>query len=276
LLLIDLHQLIKSGIIKQAKALGESFADINISAIHASPLKRAHSTAKAIHDSHAPTKAGNPIEFNVDPDLREQHFGIAEGHPWARPGTEAAKTDIQHKAYPAKTGRDDKFPEGESLNELNQRASRAIDRIIIPAVLKAKGEKIEGVEGTHIIIVSHGLCISELLGNLVARTGKSVRSGEYAGLNNTAWTRVQVGLKDEGDGEVGGESIEGQDPSTTPLFVKVVAINSKKHLHNVKRQSGGIGSMSHDADQKDIRAFFGGASIAPQPATPPAGNWGIR
>jgi broad specificity phosphatase PhoE len=183
---------------KQAKALGDSFAEINITAIHASPLQRAHSTAKAIHDAHHLTKAGNPIEFHDDPDLREQYFGIAEGHPWARPGTEASETDIQRKVYPAKTGRDDRFLDGESLNELNQRAGRAIDRIVIPAILKAKGEKVQGVDGvdgTHLVIVSHGLCISELLANLVGRTGETVRSGKFAGLENTAWTRVQVGLQ---------------------------------------------------------------------------------
>jgi len=207
----------------------------------------------------------------VDPDLREQYFGIAEGHPWARPGTEASQTDIQREVYPAKTGRKDKFPEGESLDELNERAGRALEGIIIPAVLKAKGEDIEGLKGTHIVIVSHGLCISELLANLVGRTGESVRSGKFAGLDNTAWTRVQVGLKDEG-GDGTGKTSEKQDPSTIPLSVKVITVNAKKHLNNVKRQGGGIGSAAHDADQKDIRAFFGGASIAPAETIPAEKN----
>lgn len=224
----------------------------------------------------------------MDPDLREQYFGIAEGHPWARPGTEASQTDIQREVYPAKTGRKDKFPEGESLDELNERAGRALEGIIIPAVLKAKGEDIEGLKGTHIVIVSHGLCISELLANLVGRTGESVRSGKFAGLDNTAWTRVQVGLKDEGGDGTGKTSEkqvstdnrielvttlnDRQDPSTIPLSVKVITVNAKKHLNNVKRQGGGIGSAAHDADQKDIRAFFGGASIAPAETIPAEKN----
>jgi len=130
---------------------------------------------------------------------------------------------------------------------------------------------VEGLRGTHIIIVSHGLCISEFLANLMGRTGESVRSGKFAGLENTAWTRVQVGLKDESE-DGAGETTERQDPSTIPLSVKVITVNAKKHLHNVKRQGGGIGSIAHDADQKDIRAFFGGASIAPAETTPAAKN----
>jgi broad specificity phosphatase PhoE len=175
--------------------LGESFSNLHITSIHASPLKRAYSTAQAIVEANASTKAGNPIELRADPDVREQYFGIAEGHKWVPPGVAVSEVDIQRKVYPAITNRDDRFPEGESLTDLNERAGRAVDRIIVPAVLKAKGEKVEEGTGIHIIIVSHGLCISELLANLVGRTGESVRSGKYAGLRNTAWTRVQVGVK---------------------------------------------------------------------------------
>ena len=66
---------------KQAKAVGEYFASTNthFTAIYSSPLKRAHSTAQAIRDAQAEPKP----PLIIDPDLKEQHFGIAEGQPWS-------------------------------------------------------------------------------------------------------------------------------------------------------------------------------------------------
>lgn len=65
---------------------------------------------------------------------------------------------------------------------------------IIRDVLKEKKGDI------HIALVSHGLCISELVAALAAldferrSKGQEVSGGRYAGLLNTAWTRATVDL----------------------------------------------------------------------------------
>jgi broad specificity phosphatase PhoE len=93
-------------------------------------------------------------------DLREQHFGEAEGQPWtmlADPG----KSLAQHMAegiYPAMTERNEKFPTGESLNDLEKRAEKAIQELIMPHIWKAAKD---GRKGVQVAVVSHGLCISE-------------------------------------------------------------------------------------------------------------------
>jgi len=93
-------------------------------------------------------------------DLREQHFGEAEGHPWSM-SADPDKSLAQHMAegkYPVLTHRNEKFPAGESLDDLEKRAEKAIQELVMPHVWKAAKE---GRKGVHVAVVSHGLCISE-------------------------------------------------------------------------------------------------------------------
>jgi broad specificity phosphatase PhoE len=57
--------------------------------------------------------------------------------------------------------RHDKFPEGESLDDLAQRADKAIDETVWLHVEEAL--KSGGHEELNIVIVSHGLAISEMV-----------------------------------------------------------------------------------------------------------------
>jgi broad specificity phosphatase PhoE len=93
-------------------------------------------------------------------NLREQHFGEAEGHPWTM-RADPEKSLAQHMAegiYPVLTERHEKFPAGESLNELEKRAEEAIQELVMPHVWKAAKD---GRKGVQVAVVSHGLCISE-------------------------------------------------------------------------------------------------------------------
>jgi broad specificity phosphatase PhoE len=140
---------------QQAKACGESFSTIPLTTIYASPLNRAHTTAQAILTAQP---APQP-PFIVSPDLREQHFGLAEGEPWTY--DPSAQVDVERKIFPVLHGRDEQYPQGESLNDLALRATRAIDDLVMPWVYSPDNYGKPG-GAVHLAVVSHGLCISEV------------------------------------------------------------------------------------------------------------------
>lgn len=127
--------------------------------------------------------------------VREQHWGVAEGHTWSMHVTPGLSLD-EHFAqgiYPVLYERRQKFPEGESLDEVVKRAERAIDELVMPHVWEAARA---GKKGVHIALVSHGICISELIPVLVMKDESRQHPGhKWRGLLNTAWTRITVDVK---------------------------------------------------------------------------------
>lgn len=86
-----------------------------------------------------------------------------------------------------------KYPDGESLEDVVRRAEQAINELVMPHVWEAAAH---GKKGVHIAIVSHGICISELIPVLVVRDESGRHPGHrWRGLLNTAWTRVTVNVK---------------------------------------------------------------------------------
>ncbi|KAK0452487.1 histidine phosphatase superfamily [Armillaria borealis] len=83
---------------KQARALGEHFASTKIDVIYASPLLRAHHTGKAVQDNQP-----KPPPLIRNTNLREQHFGIAEGYPWCYTFPDGMSRDECYKSniFPA-------------------------------------------------------------------------------------------------------------------------------------------------------------------------------
>ena len=97
------------------------------------------------------------------------------------------------KIFPVLLHRDERFPEGESLNDVAKRTTQAIRELVLPHVWKAARE---GVKGLHIAIASHGLCISELVTALLKQDSSGVEpENKYRGLWNTAWTRLAIDIK---------------------------------------------------------------------------------
>ncbi|PCH40029.1 phosphoglycerate mutase-like protein [Wolfiporia cocos MD-104 SS10] len=238
----------------QAKALGVSLSNTRVTAIHASPLKRALWTAQAVRNAQKEPQP--PLTTSLL--LREQYWGIAEGKPWImqmEPGI-SLEEHYAKGVYPVLSGRADKFPEGESLDDLAQRAAQAIDELAMPYVWQAARA---GESGLNIAIVSHGLCISELIPALLVKDASGAHPGhKYKGLLNTAWTRVTVTVK----GAKPGEVLDFLDSQPPPLQVQVTDFNRHEHLDQIARQKGGIGSAEFDPKQQDIRAFFGGAAVS--------------
>ncbi|KAI0699308.1 phosphoglycerate mutase-like protein [Cerioporus squamosus] len=236
----------------QAQALAKSLSTTRFEAIYASTLKRALWTGQAVRDAQPDPKP----YFQESPLLREQHFGVAEGQPWAWEQT-PGMTIEEHFAkgiWPVLHERHQKFPDGESLDDLYARATQAIDQLVMPHVWKAARE---GKTGVHIALASHGLCISELIPALLAKDERGVHPGDkYRGLHNTAWSRATIQV----EGAQEGVPLDFPDSNPPKLRIQVTDVNRHEHLDEVKRQKG-IGSAAHDPKQQDIRAFFGGGKL---------------
>ncbi|KAF8875423.1 phosphoglycerate mutase [Gymnopilus junonius] len=228
---------------KQANALGTAFAPVPITHIYASPLLRAHTTAQYVQHHQPDPKP--PLTLN--PNLREQHFGIAEGNPWILHQPEGTTLEelYEQKAFPVLYGRGEKFPEAESLDDLARRAEVGISECVLPHLSGAA----DGTEsnGVHIAIASHGLCIGELIAALIRLDPEADKKKSYTGLLNTAWTRVEVEVRHGHSG-----SIDLKNPLS--LVVRVIHVNNNDHLqaiHEVPHVD--LGGASAEA-----RAFFGG------------------
>ncbi|KAJ6488010.1 phosphoglycerate mutase [Mycena sanguinolenta] len=222
--------------VKQATALGGAFRKSNtkFDFIYASDLLRAHATGQAVLESHSSPKP----PFTSDKRLREQYFGIAEGNRWVieTPANMTFEEMFAQGIFPVLRGRDAKFPEGESLNDLARRAESAIADCVVPHLAAAAENNI------HIAIASHGLCISELVAALLRLDPDSRRDISYAGLLNTAWTRAVVSKKD-----------------TDHLTVRITDVNNADHLLALEEIEE---TATLDDDKATARAFFAGKAVA--------------
>ncbi|KAF8638462.1 hypothetical protein AX17_002196 [Amanita inopinata Kibby_2008] len=268
--------------VKQASALGQSLASTPINIIYTSPLKRAHSTALAIQQaqpshshSYSNTSPNSSLQPIPNPDLREQHFGVAEGKPWVvkhaalvavhsstltptstADATTAAVDEtlaelFAQGIFPVLPTRTHRFPEGESLDDLASRAERALRECAL--IHLAEHVASGGVGDMHVAVASHGLCISELMSALV-RLDPHVEPGvSYRGLWNTAWSRAIIRMRDDYTGP-----FDILNPP--PLQVTVTHFNYMEHLNGLVPVKAAV-ETADAAEQAKARAFFGGASL---------------
>jgi len=221
----------------QALALGQSLSEIKLTTIYASTLKRAITTAECVRDA----QQDPGLTLITTPNLRERHFGDGEGKPFGlrRDPKLSLEEHFAQGKYPSFRSRKDRFPNGESLEDVAARARLVIDDIVVPHVNSVR----EPAEDRHVAIVSHGIMIRELIAAILRHyeAGQELLDARlFEGMRNTAWTRLVI---EEG-------------PSGVKLHFE--KINEYQHLSGVKRQKGGIGSSGYDPNQKDIRNFFGG------------------
>ncbi|GLB38344.1 putative phosphoglycerate mutase-like protein [Lyophyllum shimeji] len=224
----------------QAEALARSYANTSLTVIYTSPLKRAYTTAEVLQNAQAV-----PIPLYTSPLLREQNFGRGEGQPYhvrKEPGLSLAEHIAKGK-YPATHKRSQRFPDGESLDDVARRADQVVRDILLPYVSKAVEE---GTHGIHVVVVSHGIFIGELIASLL-RLGGGKTETSYRGLRNTGRVLVTVTAK---------RDTEERSADTDFLRVRIVQYNACGHLDGLVRQKGGIGSAAYDPNQKDIRSFF--------------------
>ncbi|KAK0494604.1 phosphoglycerate mutase [Armillaria luteobubalina] len=201
---------------RQAKALGDYLSTTRIDLIYSSPLLRARQTGEAVQSSQS-----IPPELITNPHLREQHWGIAEGHP----ACSHAPLNVTHEEafkvgiFPRTTLLDDngKFPGGESRNDLKARADIAIKECVLPHLTEDNFRN-----GLHVAFTSHGLCISQLLAALLRYDASADRDVSYEGLRNTTWTRVEISLDSNYSASPGSKF--------PALTANVTHVDAKEHL----------------------------------------------
>jgi broad specificity phosphatase PhoE len=112
-------------------------------------------------------------------------------------------TLVEHFArglFPTLYNRTERFPGGESKDEVAVRAQRFLDEVLMPYVWQEDTGKANS-SPIHVVVVSHGLFIPELI-LLMARKDEAHKAKNEAeirsnvrGMRNTAWTRVEFGFQ---------------------------------------------------------------------------------
>jgi bisphosphoglycerate-dependent phosphoglycerate mutase len=119
-------------------------------------------STSALDPSHQPVKPLDPPI--TTPMLREQYFGEAEGQPWDIGRFSNMSAQQSHRSpvacglielfyRPWDSQRQFRFPGGESLEDVAQRALDAVRRIILPSLILAKASG----EQKHLVLVAHGI-----------------------------------------------------------------------------------------------------------------------
>jgi len=120
-----------------------------------------------------------------------QHWGVAEGKPWSYISNRNfnLEEEMAKGIYPVPHGNDGKFPDGENLDDLERRAKEVVITLVLPHVWQTAKK---GKAGVHVAVVGHGLCISQLISQLLRMSANQDEELDYRGLLNTAWTRVVI------------------------------------------------------------------------------------
>lgn len=113
------------------------------------------------------------------PLLREQFFGLAEGQNW-RTGYATSSNSHHNRKY--------KFEQGESLEDVHARAREIVERCVVPWLVKAW----RAGRDEHVVLVAHGIMISELLFALSRLQDPRAAYTRQSGHTNTGWTRMRL------------------------------------------------------------------------------------
>ncbi|KAH9080613.1 hypothetical protein EDB83DRAFT_998575 [Lactarius deliciosus] len=125
--------------------------------------------------------------------FREQNVGLAVGKPMSFDVISPTLSWEEHAArgvYMACFSDDDRFPGGESAKDMAKRARIGLEQFVFPHVWQAA----KGEIGIHVAVVGHGLCITELVSELLKKSAKEVRNPQV-NLMNTGWIRVVVDIE---------------------------------------------------------------------------------
>ncbi|WP_024615925.1 histidine phosphatase family protein [Clostridium sp. Ade.TY] len=127
--------------IKRAEELSKRLKDIKIECIYTSPIERAYKTASIL-------KGNKEIELITHDGLKEMNFGDFEGKITEEVMQENPDWDIN---LIMQGNLEMRAPNGETLAEVRERVSKAMDEII------------KDNDGKSILIVAHGITLKAIM-----------------------------------------------------------------------------------------------------------------
>lgn len=215
--------------------------------VFASDLSRAVITAEGICKT---TLAGDEMSVGqvmVTPLLREQHFGSREGVR-IHASTIVSPSPSTVEPEPA-----------ETEIEMRARANRFLEEYLFPALLTHEDET---EKDSAIAIVAHGIILRVLWNCFMhAFPWGSVSFSPEVALSETRGGTLVPFWSNTGYMEL---SVRRPTPAISteadsPLSgwtMKVLSVDNKTHLRDLRRTRGGIGSLQHDTKQRSIESFF--------------------
>lgn len=234
----------------QARRLGSHLAarsatDGPITHVFSSDLQRAANTAQAVIDALTPAGTSSAavaipgpgqeqVRLVSVPELRERHFGEAEGKRYGTPHRDA-----------------------ETLEVMRARVTRFVVTRLAPVLRDyvAKGQP------GFVVIVSHGILLNSLLRVLLERygmmellrlAGPGLSSPQHlASWSNTGYLEMAVSAPPQAP-----PSGEQNDRSSASVNLTVVQVNAMQHLEGLKKTRGGIGNARFDRRQRTVDSFF--------------------
>ncbi|EEP81411.1 predicted protein [Uncinocarpus reesii 1704] len=236
---------------------------VGFTQIFASPLQRARLTAEGLC-AEASRSELRPV---FSPLLIEKDFGSLEGKSWRSAAALSTVPSVECR-------------EPESAASMIARVNHFLNDFIFPNLHSDK-------EADEVIaIVSHGIVLSVLWQTLtkLCRDSHLVVGGTVCaetrrpGWSNTGYmefdmTKAPTLVADsvylettslrrlETDAHLTSDAHAADHPSGIALKITVHAINSRGHLHTLKRTGSGIGSAKHDPKQKRISSYFSNPSV---------------
>ncbi len=127
--------------IKRAEELSKRLKDIKIECIYTSPIERAYKTASIL-------KGDKEIELITHDGLKEMNFGDFEGKITEEVMQENPDWDIN---LIMQGNLEMRAPNGETLAEVRERVSKAMDEII------------KDNDGKSILVVAHGITLKAIM-----------------------------------------------------------------------------------------------------------------
>lgn len=244
----------------QAQRLGRFLTTnrhLQISHIFASDLQRAWMTADEVRKAQYSASASSqsvPDVVKLEL-LREQDFGSFELVPWASKRADDPLTT----QVPSATDPD--FKPKETTEQMRKRADTFLDDFIGPLLALSAEEE-------YVAVVSHGLFLSALWRALLSRIETSAvslgpdvgvqssnRPLEYIGAwSNTCYLELEIRDQKETNAGEDNRSLQSR-PQWVGHTLRVLAINRRDHLDNLKRTRG-VGSAAYDSRQQQIDGFF--------------------
>lgn len=235
--------------ISQARALGQSFANVPLTAIYCSDLKRAAMTADEIFKYN---RSIPPPILVQSKTLREISFGEAEGQSYASSEWMAGST--------GEDARDFRFPGGESLQDVNTRIARAVRQFILPRVETLRN-KPSTDNVVHICIVAHGIAIAELLRFFMSLHVDSPSSPwpdpkatyHRVRLENTGWSRLELAVPAQGEeGHLSDSNDAAANASAARAAGEVSAVGTRTNPTDFGEVQADLVEGPSDALKKDL------------------------